>query len=62
MRIDFKDETPEGIIEFQGEFSPEETQFIMRIGVLELMRRGALVTQRDVHDPVEDDEGNEVIQ
>jgi len=62
MKIDFQDETPEGTIEFKGEFNAEETQFIMQVGVMELMRRGALVTHRDVHDPVQDEEGNEVLQ
>jgi hypothetical protein len=62
MRIDFQEETPEGTIAFKGEFNAEETQFIMRVGVMELMKRGALFTDRDVAEPPVDQHGNEVIQ
>jgi hypothetical protein len=35
-------ETPEGSVEFEGEFSPEEVSFLMEFALTALVRQGLL--------------------
>lgn len=58
MDVAFKEQTEEGIIEFEGTFSKEEVDFIMRVGIMELMHRGAIATKHIPVEPPTDKDGN----
>lgn len=58
MQINFEEQTPKGLVEFNGELTKEEVEFLLRYALLSLLTRGMLpstiVVKYPNEEPVDD--------
>jgi len=47
MQIAFKEQTPAGEVEFNGELNKEEVDFLLQYAIMALLQKGVLPMARD---------------